>query len=115
YNDETAQARRAAADAYIDANLADPALAPAAVAAGVFVSLRHLHRLYAMTGTTVTERIRHARMQRCQDDLCNPAFAAVPVSAIGARWGMPDAAHFSRAFSAHFDCPPAAYRRRHLG
>jgi AraC-like DNA-binding protein len=32
------------------------------------------------------------------------------VSAIAARWGLMDAAHFSRAFRAAYGLPPAEYR-----
>jgi AraC-like DNA-binding protein len=32
------------------------------------------------------------------------------VSAIVARWGLPDGAHFNRAFKAAYGLPPARYR-----
>ena len=35
-----------------------------------------------------------------------------PVGEVAARWGFPDAAHFSRAFRAEFGEPPSAVRAR---
>jgi AraC-like DNA-binding protein len=44
-------------------------------------------------------------------DLLDPALAARPVSAIAARWGLVDPAHFSRAFRAAYGVPRLEYRR----
>jgi transcriptional regulator GlxA family with amidase domain len=38
-----------------------------------------------------------------------------PVSAIAARWGILNAAHFSRVFRDTYGLAPAEYRRLHLG
>jgi AraC-like DNA-binding protein len=35
----------------------------------------------------------------------------VPVSAVAARWGLPDPAHFNRLFKRTYGLPPAEYRR----
>jgi len=99
---------------YIEEHLSDPALTPNAVAAAHHVSLRYLHRLFEPGGEGVAALIRRRRLARCRQDLLNPALAARPVSAIGARWGLPDAAHFSRIFKASQGLPPAAYRTQHL-
>ncbi len=84
--------------AYIEANLADPDLSPAAVAAANHLSLRALHRLFEARESTVAAWIRGRRLERCRRDLADPQHDARPVSAIGARWGMPNPSHFSRAF-----------------
>jgi AraC-like DNA-binding protein len=44
-------------------------------------------------------------------DLLDPALAARPVSAIAARWGLVDPAHFSRLFRAAYGVSPVEYRR----
>lgn len=95
---------------YIDDHLVDPELAPRSVAAAHFMSLRSLYKLFGDTGHTVAELIRTRRLERCRRDLEDPMQLHVPVGAIGARWGLPDGAHFSRLFRAAYGCSPTAFR-----
>ena len=44
--------------------------------------------------------IRQRRLEHCGHDLRDPRWQAWPVAAVGARWGYPDPAHFSRLFKA---------------
>lgn len=97
--------------AFIEQNLGDTGLTPDVVAAAHHLSVRHLHRLFEPQGTTVAAWIRQRRLERCRRDLADPGFIAVPVSAVAARWGMPDPAHFSRLFRRAYGLPPAEYRR----
>jgi AraC-like DNA-binding protein len=98
--------------AFIEERLADPDLSPRNIAAAHFISVRYLHRLFEAEQSTVADRIRRRRLERCRRDLLDPALAGEPVSAIGMRWGLPDAGHFSRLFRAAYGLPPAEYRRR---
>jgi AraC-like DNA-binding protein len=97
--------------AFIEAHLGDPDLSPSTIAAAHFVSLRYLHKLFETEETTVAERIRRRRLERCRQDLLDPARRAEPVATIAARWGFADPAHFSRVFRATHGMPPAQYRR----
>ncbi|SDJ20050.1 AraC-type DNA-binding protein [Nonomuraea maritima] len=97
--------------AFIEEHLGDVTLDPAAVAAAHHISVRLLHRLFEAEHTTVAAWIRRRRLERCRADLADPALAHLPVSAVGARWGLPDAAHFSRLFRAAYGMPPTEYRR----
>ncbi|RAN76100.1 AraC family transcriptional regulator [Bacillus sp. SRB_336] len=96
---------------HIEANLADPALSPASIAAAHFISTRHLHNVFQEAGTTVAQWIRTRRLEHCRRELRDPLQAHRPVSAIASRWGFVDAAHFSRIFRAAFGEPPSSYRR----
>jgi AraC-like DNA-binding protein len=100
--------------AFIEQQLGDPALDPAAVAAAHHVSLRHLHRLFETQNTTVAAWIRHRRLERCRRDLADAALHGTSVSVIASRWGLPDSAHFSRLFRHTYGLPPAEYRRNNL-
>ncbi|MFI5896811.1 helix-turn-helix domain-containing protein [Actinoplanes sp. NPDC051513] len=95
---------------YIEEHLPDPGLSPAVVASANHLSVRALHRLFERHDTTVAAWIRQRRLERVRRDLLDPALRARPVSAIGARWGLPDPSHLSRAFRAEYGTSPTAYR-----
>jgi AraC-like DNA-binding protein len=99
--------------AFIEAHLGEPELSPAQIAAAHHVSLRQLHKLFHASGTTVAGWIRQRRLEHCAHDLRDPRRAARPVAAVGARWGYPDPAHFSRLFKASFGLSPRDYRASH--
>jgi AraC-like DNA-binding protein len=96
--------------AFIEQNLSDPGLDGMAIAAAQHISIRQLQRLFESDGRTVTEWIRNRRIEHCRKDLANAELVAVPVSAIGARWGLVNAAHFSRLFKAAHGLSPREYR-----
>ena len=96
---------------HIEANLGDPELSPAGIAAAHFMSTRQLHNIFHEADTTVAGWIRTRRLEHCRRDLRDPILGDRPVGAIAARWGFLDAAHFSRTFRLAFGEPPSAYRR----
>jgi AraC-like DNA-binding protein len=100
--------------AFIEDQLDDPLLDPAAVAAAHHISVRYLQKLFKDEGETVTGWIRTRRLEHCRRDLAAAQFAELPVSSVAARWGLVDAAHFSRLFKAAYGLPPAEYRHRAL-
>ena len=100
--------------AFIEDRLDDPWLDPATVAAAHHISVRYLQKLFEDDGETVTGWIRARRMEHCRKDLAAAEFAEVPVCSIAARWGLVDAAHFSRLFKATYGLPPGEYRVRAL-
>ncbi|NUP00900.1 MAG: helix-turn-helix domain-containing protein [Nonomuraea sp.] len=97
--------------AFIDQHLGRSDLDPGAVAAAHHISVRYLHRLFESENTTVAAWIRRRRLERCRDDLV--AARHLSVSEVGARWGLPDSAHFSRLFKRAYGLPPAEFRRAH--
>jgi AraC-like DNA-binding protein len=96
--------------AYIEARLGDPDLSPGEIAAAHHVSLRYLYKLFETQQTSVAGWIRARRLERCRRDLLDPTLQARPVSAIAARWGLTNAAHFSRTFRAAYGVAPVEYR-----
>lgn len=101
--------------AFIQQHLADPHLTPTHIAAAHHISVGHLHRLFRTEGTTVAALIRRSRLENARADLADPICAGQPVHTIGARWGMPQASEFSRAFRAAYGVPPRDYRHNTLG
>lgn len=100
----------ASVQAFIDRRLGDPQLSPSVIAAANHVSLRYLYKLFETQQTTVGAWIRQRRLERCRQDLLDPTLRHWSVSAIAARWGLTDAAHFSRLFRGAYGAPPAQYR-----
>jgi AraC-like DNA-binding protein len=96
--------------AYVEQHLGQADLVPGQIAAAHHVSTRQLHKLFHAQGTTVSGWIRERRLEHCRRDLLDYRFAARPVAAIGARWGYPDPAHFSRLFKAAHGLSPRDYR-----
>jgi AraC-like DNA-binding protein len=99
---------------YIERHVADPTLSPATIAAAHFISTRYLHKLFGREEHSVSETIRRARLERCQRDLADPALARQTIASIAARWGMRDAAHFSRLFRDAYGCSPREHRATEL-
>ena len=99
-----------AAKDYIEEHLAEVDLTPTRIAAAQNVSTRSLHRLFELEGTTVASWIRQRRLEHCRLELEEHAFDNHSVSEIGAKWGLWDAAYFSRVFKSAYGLPPRAYR-----
>ncbi|QIM16252.1 helix-turn-helix domain-containing protein [Leucobacter insecticola] len=96
---------------HIDENLGSPQLSPSSIAAAHYISTRHLHALFRQADTTVSTWIRERRLERCRVDLLDPVIADRTVSAIAARWGFTDAAHFSRVFKSTYGVSPSEFRQ----
>lgn len=105
---------RAAVHDYVEAHLGRAELDPTTIARAHYVSVRRLHQVFHEEGTTVSAWIRTRRLERCRRALEDPLNAGVPVARIAARWGFPDAAHFSRVFKAAYGRTPSEARARAL-
>ena len=95
---------------FIDDHLSDPALGPAEIAATAHISVRHLHRLFSSTGSTLGDRIRVRRLEQCRNDLANPRLRGKTITEIAFSWGFSDSAHFSRSFRGQFGISPRVFR-----
>lgn len=102
--------------AFIRQHLHDPELRPPMIAAAHHISLSYLHRLFQEEGSgeTVAAWIRAQRLAGAARDLTNPALHATPVHTVAARWGIPRASDFTRAFRAAYGISPTEYRFQSL-
>lgn len=96
--------------AYIQQNLADPALSPGLIAGAHHISIRYLHKLFSNEGASVAEYIRSLRIERCRRDLLDRRLAARAVADIAQHWGFGDISGFNRAFKAAVGVTPREYR-----
>lgn len=102
------------AQQHILRSLHDRSLGPGTIAAALHVSTRTLHAAFQDHQLTVGSWIRARRLERCRRDLLDPALAGRPAHAIGAHWGFPSPAHFSRVFEAAYGMTPQDLRRSAL-
>ncbi|SEG69002.1 transcriptional regulator, AraC family [Actinacidiphila yanglinensis] len=94
------------------ANLADPGLSVESVARVHGISPRHLHQLFRRAGgRTFAAWVRHERLLRVHRDLADPALRHLTTAVIGARSGLHDPSHLSRALRAEFGRTPSEIRR----
>ncbi len=98
------------AEAYIRANLTDPALSPETVAAACSISKRYLHDLFKEETETVGTRIRQERLIAARDRL--ETGGACSIAYVAYQYGFSDQARFSRLFKAEFGQTPSGYRNR---
>ena len=99
---------------YIEENLRDPDLTPSKVATAHGISQRYLNKLFEGEDATVGRLIRNRRLEKCHQDLKNPAFAEKPISQIAYSWGFNNPSHFSRSYRHRFGVSPQAMRATSL-
>lgn len=95
---------------FIDAHLSEPTLAPEEIASAFRISVRHLHRLFSVTGNTLAAYIRARRLEECRNDLANPRLQDRTITDLAFFWGFSDSAHFSHAFAKEFGMAPRDFR-----
>ncbi|GAA1391392.1 helix-turn-helix domain-containing protein [Kitasatospora putterlickiae] len=100
----------ARADAFIDHNLGDPGLDPAAIAAHLHISVRTLHHAFRARPRTVAATIRRRRLERCREDLTDPRQHRRTIGDIALRRGFRHPADLSRAFRAVYGVTPGELR-----
>ena len=95
--------------AYIHDNL-DGDLSLDTLADIACMSRFHWHRVFrGMTGETVADAVRRIRLHKASMDLIG---SSEPIPTIAERFGYPNVASFTRAFSAAYGVPPGAFRER---
>ena len=96
---------------FVDANIADPELSPAKVAAHFRISPRYLHKLLEESGKSFGRVLLERRLERSAMDI----LAAGPhtaISEVAYRWGFNDLSHFSRTFRQRYGCSPSEFRHQ---
>ncbi|MGI5378803.1 helix-turn-helix domain-containing protein [Streptomyces sp. CA-251387] len=107
---ETAAATLVRVKDHILRNLCDPDLSPPAIAAAHHMSVRYLHRMFQLEGTTVGGWIRTQRLERCRRDLLRSPALGLGVAAVARSWGFVSPSHFSRAFRAAYGVTPREWQ-----
>ncbi len=112
-SDRAADALRLQIMTYVRQHLVNPRLSHTSVAAAHHMSARTLHRLFQDEPETITESIRHLRLEAIRRDMADPLLAGRSTASIAAHWCMAEQSHFSRAFRARYGVNPSSARRAH--
>lgn len=94
---------------FVAAHCADPALAPAAVAAQFRISKRYLHKLFARSGESFGRFLLRCRLERSHAALL--ARGGETILDVALEAGFADASHFARAFRRRYGATPSALRQ----
>ena len=95
---------------YIVSHLRDPQLSIDQIAVALNCTKRYVHKVFQFEGTSVSASILRTRLNRCREDLRNPARARNSITDIAYSWGFNNPAHFSRAFRDEFQVSPSCFR-----
>jgi AraC-like DNA-binding protein len=104
------EGRRRAIFEHIDRNLADPELGIGSIARAFSISSRTIHKLFEGEAQTAARLIWDRRLERCREEMADPAMASRSITEIAHLWGFSDSQHFSRAFKQRFGVTPRDYR-----
>lgn len=92
---------------------AEPGLTAAAVARGLGIGERSLHRALAAGSATFAQQLMACRADAARRLLADRRFDRLSAAEIGRRVGLLDASHFVRVYRQHAGLTPAAWRRAH--
>jgi AraC-like DNA-binding protein len=95
---------------FMELHLAEEDLSPETIARAHHISVRYLHRLFQVRGTTVGRWIQRRRLEECRRDLLLRGRENQTIAAVAGRWGFPSATHFSRVFRAAYGMSPSEWR-----
>jgi AraC-like DNA-binding protein len=99
---------------FADGRLTDPDLTPTALARHLNVSVRTLHRAFAVTGEPVAAYIRRRRLEQARLELTAPRYPPVrrpDISEVAAKYQFADCSHFNHAFKARYGQTPGEFAR----
>jgi AraC-like DNA-binding protein len=96
--------------AYIDDHLSDSDLSIAKLAGVTGCTKRYLHMIFHSEDVSISDYILKLRLERCREDLLNPACAHKSITDIAYSWGFNNSNHFSRCFKRAFGIAPRLTR-----
>lgn len=105
------KARLRSVKAWIEDHLCDPELSLEAVANANGISLRYLHALFKLEGTTVSHWIWSRRLDRSYDMLLNSDRATLSLTDVAYHVGFNGSSHFSTMFRRKFGLRPSDVKR----
>jgi AraC-like DNA-binding protein len=93
-------------------HIGDAALSPRSAALSLGISVRYVHKLFAITGTTFSAHVLAKRLELVRRDLASVECRHQPIFGLAYRWGFNDISTFIRAFKKKYGCSPSEYRTK---
>jgi AraC-like DNA-binding protein len=97
---------------FINAHIGDIELSPGMAAENLGISVRYVHKQFAMRGTTFGKYVTAKRLELISHDLVSSMGRHQPIFALAFRWGFNDLSTFIRSFKKRFGCSPREYRSK---
>jgi len=91
---------------YIESHLRDADLSISKLARVAHCTKRYLHMAFQPEQSSISEFILRLRLERCLEDLRNPACAHRSITDIAYSWGFNNSNHFSRCFKQVYGISP---------
>lgn len=85
-------------------------LSPQDIAKEMGISKRHLHSIFARSGTTFGRQLLETRLSRAKEFLNDQRYASYRIADISWACGFSDPGHFTRRFRERFGAPPSRSR-----
>ena len=95
---------------FIQDNIDNPDLDRTLVAKEIGMSTRRLNEIFAKEDGSISQFIRHARLNAIKSDLRDHRFSPLTITEIALKHGFSNIQHFSQAFKQHAGMSPRAYR-----
>ncbi len=92
--------------AHIAANLNDPCLSAATIAAALHLSPSHVHRVFELERESIGGWIQEQRLRACKMEFDEGADQPRAISEVALRHGFTDMSHFSRVFRKRYGRSP---------
>lgn len=90
----------------------EPALSPADIAQEMGISKRHLHGIFAQSGSTFGAVLLEIRMTRAGEMLRDPRYNSYRVGDVAWACGFSDPSHFARRFREWFGSSPLDFKAK---
>jgi AraC-like DNA-binding protein len=97
---------------FIGHSISDPDLSAVTAAECFGISVRYVHKLFAVTGTTFNAYVAGVRLDKIGIDLLAISERSQSISNLAYRWGFNDISTFNRSFKRRFGCSPSRWRHQ---
>lgn len=102
--------RMSAIKTYIIANIDDPALCLADIAADQRISSSYVRKLFTAAGEKFTTYVLDIRLENVSRMLIDPEARSHSISAVALKCGFNDVSYFNRVFRKRYGCTPSDWR-----
>lgn len=109
-----ADAKRAAMLSYLSRHLEDEDMGAEKIARAFGISARYVHKLFSVTGNSVSEHLCKLRIERAKSLLSQASVSKLSITDIAFNLGFRDISYFNRRFKQLTGMTPSDFRRSQM-